>query len=51
MNNEIVKRQIRELCQAPGPERKEEFFRQLNGHSLQCLYITLHKYQHDSFHY
>ena len=34
MNNEIVKRQIRELCQAPGPERKEEFFRQLKAQGL-----------------
>ena len=34
MNNEMVKSQMRELCQAPGPERKEEFFRQLKAQGL-----------------
>ncbi len=34
MNNETVKRQVRELCRAPRPERKEEFFRKMKEQGL-----------------
>ena len=37
MDNGMIKRQIRELCRSPQPERKAEFFLGCCQHS--CFYL------------
>ena len=34
MDNETIKRRIRELCQSPQPERKAEFFQNMKDQGL-----------------
>lgn len=34
MDNETIKRQLRELCRSPQPERKAEFFQQMKDQGL-----------------